>query len=387
MTLKNQKEKYSLPSDITYLNMAYSAPLSKEAEKVGIDALKKKSTTYVIKGDDFFNPVEVLKKRFAELVGATNPQSIAIIPSVSYGMATVANNVCLQEDDEVIVVGEQFPSNYYTWKRLTDRFNAKLITVSAPETETNRGKQWNENILAAINDKTALVAMPNVHWADGTLFDLKSIREKTKRHNALLIIDGTQSVGALTINVDELKPDALVCAGYKWLMGPYALGVAYFGEHFYNGVPIEENWINRKDSENFAGLVNYQSEYKEAANRFCMGEMSNFNLVPILTKTIEQLIEWTPAAIQNYCNEITQEAIADLREMHCYIEDDNFRAKHLFGIKLADTMDMESLQEQFKLNQVVVSVRGNYVRVSPHLYNTKEDLEKLVQCFRLAISF
>ena len=73
--------------------------------------------------------------------------------------------------------------------------------------------------------------------------------------------------------------------------------------------------------------------------------------------------------------------------MHCYIEDDNYRAKHLFGVKLADTMDMETLQEQFKLNQVVVSVRGNYVRVSPHLYNTKEDLEKLVQCFRLAISF
>lgn len=387
MTLKNQKEKYSLPSDITYLNMAYSAPLSKEAEAIGIEALKKKSTPYVIKGDDFFKPVEVLKKRFAELVGASNSQSIAIIPSVSYGMATVANNVCLQEGDEVIVFGEQFPSNYYTWKRLTDRFNAKLITVSAPETETNRGKLWNENILAAINEKTALVAMPNVHWADGTLFDLKTIRQKTKDHQALLIIDGTQSVGALPINIDKLKPDALVCAGYKWLMGPYALGVAYFGEHFYNGVPIEENWINRKDSENFAGLVNYQSEYKEAANRFCMGEMSNFNLVPMLTKTIEQLIEWTPKAIQEYCDEITKEAAADLREMHCYIEDDNYRAKHLFGIKLADTMDMESLQEQFKLNQVVVSVRGNYVRVSPHLYNTKEDLEKLVQCFRLAISF
>lgn len=387
MTLKNQKEKYSLPSDITYLNMAYSAPLSKEAEAIGIEALKKKSTPYVIKGDDFFKPVEVLKKRFAELVGASNSQSIAIIPSVSYGMATVANNVCLQEGDEVIVVGEQFPSNYYTWKRLTDRFNAKLITVSTPETETNRGKLWNENILAAINEKTALVAMPNVHWADGTLFDLKTIRQKTKDHQALLIIDGTQSVGALPINIDKLKPDALVCAGYKWLMGPYALGVAYFGEHFYNGVPIEENWINRKDSENFAGLVNYQSEYKEAANRFCMGEMSNFNLVPMLTKTIEQLIEWTPLAIQEYCDEITKEAAADLREMHCYIEDDNYRAKHLFGIKLADTMDMESLQEQFKLNKVVVSVRGNYVRVAPHLYNTKEDLEKLVQCFRLAISF
>ena len=387
MALNNQKEKYSLPQDITYLNTAYSAPLSKEAEQIGIDALKKKSTPYVVTGDLFFKPVEVLKQRFATLIGASNHQSIAIIPSVSYGIATVANNVCLKEGDEVIVVGEQFPSNYYSWKRLTDRFNARLITVSAPDTEKNRGQQWNENILAAINKKTALVAMANVHWADGTLFDLQAIRTKTTASNALLIIDGTQSVGALPINVDELKPDALICAGYKWLMGAYALGVAYFGERFNNGIPIEENWINRKDSENFARLVNYEAEYKEGANRFCMGEMSNFNLVPILTNTIEQLIEWKPENIQTYCDEITQEAISDLREMHCYIETDNYRSKHLFGVKLADSMDMEKLQEEFSENKIYVSIRGNYVRVSPHLFNTKEDLEKLVQCFRLAISF
>ncbi len=383
----HQKDKYSLPEDITYLNVAYSAPLSKEAEAIGIAALKRKSIPYSVTAEDFFKPVEVLKQRFATLIKAKNSQSIAIIPSVSYGIASVANNICLKEGDEIIVVGEQFPSNYYTWKRLTEKYNAKLITISAPDTEKNRGKQWNEKILAAINKKTALVAMPNVHWADGTLFNLKTIRTSTTNNNALLIIDGTQSVGALPFDVNEIKPDALICAGYKWLMGSYALGVAYFGEYFNNGIPIEENWINRKNSENFAGLVNYEAEYKEAANRYCVGEMSNFNLVPILTKTIEQLIEWKPENIQNYCQQITQEAVEDLREMHCYIEDDTYRSKHLFGVKLADNMDMKKLQEELLNNKIYVSVRGSYVRVSPHVYNTKEDLEKLVNCFRLAVSF
>jgi selenocysteine lyase/cysteine desulfurase len=387
MIQSHQKDKFSLPEDITYLNMAYSAPLSNEAEEIGIAALKRKSIPYSVTAEDFFNPAEILKQRFAELIGAKNSQSIAIIPSVSYGIASVANNICLKEGDEIIVVGEQFPSNFYTWKRLTEKYDAKLITISAPDTENNRGKQWNENILTAINSKTALIAMPNVHWADGTLFDLKAIRKKTTIHDALLIIDGTQSVGALSFLINEINPDALICAGYKWLMGSYALGLAYFGDHFNNGIPIEENWINRKDSENFAGLVNYQDEYKEAANRYCMGELSNFNLVPILTRTIEQLIEWKPENIQNYCQKITQEAIEDLREMHCFIEDDNYRSKHLFGVKLADNMDMERLQEEFKSNKIYVSVRGNYIRISPHVYNTKEDLEKLVNCFRLAVSF
>jgi selenocysteine lyase/cysteine desulfurase len=382
-----QKEKYSLPEDITYLNTAYSAPLSKEAELIGINALKEKSRPYNNTGADFFEPIEKLKTLFAELIDAPDPQSIAVIPSVSYGISIVANNVCLKEGDEIVVIGEQFPSNIYAWKRVANKYKALVKTVDAPDTPRNRGQLWNENLLDAITEKTAVIAIPNVHWADGTIFDLKAVRKKATENNALLIIDGTQSVGAFPFSIQEIKPDALVCAGYKWLMGPYALGIAYFGEHFNNGTPLEENWINRKNSENFAGLVNYEDDYKEGAYRYNMGEMSNFNLVPILTKTIEQLIEWTPESIQTYCEKITSEAIEELRIMHCFIEEDEYRAKHLFGIKLADNMDMEKLQDEFKDNNIFVSVRGEYIRVSPHVFNTKEDLQKLVNCFRLCVSF
>jgi len=382
-----QKDNYTLDEDVTYLNTAYSAPLSKEAEQIGIEALSKKCRPNEYNGSDFFEPAEKLKALFAQLIDVSDPQNIAIIPSVSYGIATVANNIKLKYGDEILVVGEQFPSNFYSWKRIADKYGAQIITISAPENMTNRGKVWNENILEAINENTALIAMANVHWADGTIFNLKAIRKKTTENNALLIIDGTQSIGALPFSVKELKPDAVICTGYKWLMGSYALGLAYYGEYFNEGIPIEENWINRKNSEDFSGLVNYEDHYKEAANRYNMGEMSNFNLVPILTKTIEQIIEWTPESIQNYCNEITKEAIEDLRLMNCFIEEDEFRAKHLFGIKLADNMDIDRLQEEFKANNVYVSIRGEYVRVSPHVFNTKVDLEKLVNCFRLCVSF
>ena len=382
-----QKDKFSLPENITYLNTAYSAPLSRAAEKTGIAALKKKCNPSVYTVDDFFKPVEELKTLFARLIAAPDPKSIAIIPSVSYGIANVANNICLKANDEIVVVGEQFPSNVYSWKRIADKYGAEIISVNTPDTYKNRGKLWNEKILDAINKRTALVAMPNVHWADGTLFDLKAIRKKTTDNNALLIIDGTQSVGALPFSVKEIQPDAVICAGYKWLMGPYSIGLAYYGEHFNDGIPIEENWINRKESENFSNLVNYRDEYKEGANRYSVGEMSNFNLVPMLTCTVKQLLEWEPENIQDYCNKITGEAIEELREMHCFIEEDAYRAKHLFGVKLADNMDMERLQEELRDSNIIVSVRGNYIRVSPHVFNTKEDLEKLVNCFRLSISF
>jgi len=382
-----QKDKYKLDNDVTYLNTAYSAPLSIEAERIGLKALSNKCKPYELNSSDFFEPVEKLKTLFAQLIDAPNPQNIAIIPSVSYGIATVANNVCLKKGDEILVVGEQFPSNLYAWKRIADKYAAKVITISAPECTNNRGEVWNEKIITAINKNTALIAIPNVHWVDGTIFNLKAIRKKTTKNKALLIIDGTQSVGALPFSVNEIKPDAIICAGYKWLMGSYALGLAYYGDYFNEGTPIEENWINRKNSEDFTGLVNYEDQYKEAANRYNMGEMSNFNLVPVLTKTIEQLLEWTPESIQAYCDEITKEAIDDLRLMSCFIEEDQFRAKHLFGIKLADNMDINKLQEEFNANKVIVSIRGEHVRVSPHVFNTKDDLQTLVNCFRLCVSF
>ena len=387
MINKPQKEKYSLPEDIVYLNTAYSAPLSKEAEEIGINALKEKSKPYNNTGNDFFEPVEKLKSLFANLIDAPDPQNIAIIPSVSYGISIVANNIHLDEGDEIIVMGEQFPSNIYAWKRVADKYKGVIKTIDAPDETSNRGQLWNKKILDAITDKTAIVAIPNIHWTDGTIFNLQAIREKATANNALLIIDGTQSIGAFDFSINEIKPDALICAGYKWLMGPYALGVAYFGEYFNNGIPLEENWINRKNSEDFAGLVNYEDDYKEGAYRYNMGEMSNFNLVPMLTKTIAQLIEWTPNSIQKYCENISKEAIEELRIMNCFIEDDNYRAKHLFGIKLADNMDIEKLQDEFNSNKVFVSIRGEYIRVSPHVFNTKEDFQTLVNCFRLCISF
>lgn len=377
-----QKDKFKLSEEVTYLNTAYMAPLLRESERIGIEALSKKCTPYEYTGADFFEPTKKIKQLFAQLIDTPNPQDIAIIPSVSYGIATVANNIDLKAGDEILVIGEQFPSNIYSWKKIAQTADAVIKIVTAPNPTESRGKVWNESILDAINDQTALIAMPHTHWADGTQFDLKTIRQKLDQHNALLIIDGTQSIGALPFSVNEINPDALICAGYKWLFGAYGLGLAYYGPYFNNGNPIEENWINRLDSNNFAALVNYQEKYEPGAQRYCMGEMSNFNLLPILTSAIEQLIEWKPENIQEYCHQITKSAIHELRDLGCFIEEDAYRSKHLFGVKLPTSIDIEKLKVEFEKSKIYVSFRGEYIRVSTHLFNTKEDLARLVECFK-----
>lgn len=381
--LSCQSALFDLPQDIHYINCAYMSPQLKSVTETGMVALQRKTQPHLITGADFFEPLNYVQSLFARLIHCAEPHRIAIVPSVSYGIANAASNIPLQPGQHILLAEEQFPSNYFEWKKVADRVGATIQIISPTDSPT-RGKSWNEYLLESINNQTAVVALGHVHWADGTLFDLKAIRERTKAVGAYLIIDGTQSVGALPFDVSVFQPDALVCGGYKWLFGPYSLGLAYYGERFDHGTPIEENWINRKNSDQFQTLSDYESAYRPFATRYSVGEKSNFVLLPMLTKALEQILLWHPENIQDYCESIAQEAIAALQSLGCSIEQSPFRAHHLIGVRLPQRIDLAQLKMALKANQVFVSMRGNSIRVAPHVYNDASDFEALVRCFHLA---
>lgn len=374
--MNNQADKFELDKDVSYLNGAYMSPLLSKVASIGYKQVQAKLKPYSITGEDFFTHVSALTKSFGNLINAPF-ERIALIPSVSYGMATIAKNVKLH-DKEILLLEDQFPSNVYPWQELQQTQGAKIKTVKAPNEWQNRGKLWNQYILEAISKDTGLVAMPHTHWADGTLFDLKAIRKRTNEVGALLIIDGTQSVGALPFDVDELHPDALICAGYKWLLGPYGLGLAYYGPAFDNGQPIEQNWINRFESHNFAALVDYNSNYQPGAMRYSVGEQSNFIIVPMLLSAIEQILEWSVNNIQEYCQTITQEPLNKLKDNGFWVEDLEFRGAHLFGVRKKG-LAVEKVKLELENNNIFVSIRGDSIRVSPNVYNSQNQIEKFVE--------
>ena len=379
--MKHQKHLFSLPEDVTYINGAYMSPQLKSVTEIGLESVIRKNNPTAIAPSDFFTNRTIIKQRFASLIDAPDYQNCAIIPSVSYGIATAVKNISLQKGDEILLIDEQFPSNVYAWREKANRTGAQIQIVTPPDTFENRGKRWNEKILEAINSKTKVVAMGHIHWADGTLFDLVTIRKRAHEVGAKLIIDGTQSIGALPFSVKEIQPDALIAGGYKWLLGPYSIGMAYYADTFNDGQPLEYNWINRKNSEDFSQLVNYQDEYQPKADRFSVGESSNFILVPMQIRAIEQLLEWGIQNIQDYCASISSKAIQELRAKGCFIEDENYRSKHLFGVYLPDHLTMDTVKKRFRESGISVGIRGDAIRVAPHLYNTEADFEKFVSCF------
>ncbi|HVS64037.1 MAG TPA: aminotransferase class V-fold PLP-dependent enzyme [Thermoanaerobaculia bacterium] len=384
--LSCQRARFQLPEGAHYLNCAYMAPLAREVEAAGIAGIARRRNPADIPASSFFDEADRARVLFARLIDSPDPRRVAILGSVSYGIASVASNVRLDAASNVVVPGEQFPSNYYAWSRRCAETGASLRVVAAPAACAGRGAAWNHRVLEAIDARTAVVALGNVHWSDGTLFDLHAIRRRSREVGALLVVDGTQSVGALPLSVRELEPDALICAGYKTLFGPYSVALGYFGEALLQGRPLEDNWITRRDSDDFAGLVSYRDEYREGAIRYDAGEHSSEILLPMMTSALEMVLEWRPERVQDYCRSVTAEPLERARELGYWVEDEDRRIANLFGLRPPQGVSLDRLRDELARRQVSVSVRGSAIRVSPHVYNAAEDLEALVAALEATAS-
>ena len=180
----------------------------------------------------------------------------------------------------------------------------------------------------------------------------------------------------MPLDIRAIDPDFVVAPTYKWLLGPYAMGFLYVAPRWREGRPIEENWLNRKGSENFAGLVDYETDYQPGARRFDMGERANFQLMPMTKTALEQLAEWDieniAATLQTKTDAIAQRAT----RLGLTVSDSNLRAPHFLGVRFPDGVP-EGLLEQLAKEHVYVSLRGTSMRVTPHLYNTDEDVDRL----------
>jgi selenocysteine lyase/cysteine desulfurase len=375
--MKNQKHLFQLPDDIHYLNCGYMSPLLKSVEEKGIEGIRRKRNPISIRPVDFFTQVDELRHKFGRMVNCP-PSQVALNPAVSYGMNSVMTNIPYIKGQHALTISEEFPSCYYSAKRWCIRHGAELRVISRKEDIPQKGKEWNERILDAINRDTAFVVMSSVHWMNGTKFDLASIGQRCREVGAKLIIDGSQSVGALPIDIKKFNIDALICAAYKWLMGPYSTALTYIHEDFNDGIPLEESWMTRSNAKRFDRLTDYVEGYKPGAARFDVGQSSNFISVPMLNEALDQLLKWGIHDIQEYCRGLSAPLLTFFREKSGQVDDEIHRAHHLMGMHLPEGTDGEAVVKSLQDRKVYVSLRGRNIRISVNVFNTKADIKELM---------
>lgn len=373
-----QRELFDIPRDITYLNCAYMSPLLREVREVGLRALARKSEPWTITPPDFFRDAADARTLFAALIGGAS-SDIAIVPSVSYGMAVAVANLPLGPGQKVLLLSEEFPSVIYPWRERAREVGAETVLIPRPTDD-----DWTAAVLEAIDGRTAVAALPVCHWTDGGLLDLRAISSRLREVGASLAVDATQSLGALPFDLHRIRPDFLVAAAYKWLLGPYTLGFLYVAPRWQSGRPIEHNWIAREASEDFSGLVNYRDAYQPGARRFDQGEPPFVPSLPMAVAALRQIQTWGVAGISASLAAITTEIAGRAASMGLGAVPDDRRAPHYLGLRFPGGVPA-GLGERLAAHRVFVSTRGRSLRVTPHLYNDAEDVERFFHALGTAL--
>jgi selenocysteine lyase/cysteine desulfurase len=376
--LGSQRHLFEVPEEVAYFNTANMSPLLGSVREAGGHGLARRAAPWLIKAADWFDDVERLRGSYARILGS-GADAVALIPATSYGLAVAARNVAATPDDQVVVLAEEYPSNYYTWRRFCVRTGAELVVA-----QRERGGTWTEAVLAQINDRTRVLAVPVVHWTDGSLLDLEAVVPVARRAGAVVAIDASQSLGAMPFAVNELRPDFVVSVGYKWLLGPVGIGCLYVDEGHLDGEPLEENWINRSGSDDFAALVDYSERYRPGARRFDVGQRSNFGLVPMAIAAAEQLLNWTIDAVATSLRVLTDQIAQRVSDLGLATFGPDQRGPHMLGIELPRER-ARAITSRLTDKGVVASVRGSSLRISPHLHTTQHDVDRLLELLTAAV--
>jgi selenocysteine lyase/cysteine desulfurase len=381
-----QRHLFDIPNDVAYLNCAYMSPLMKAAVEAGTVALTRKAHPWEITPEKFFTGADEFRAIAAQFVGAS-ADDIAIVSSASYGIATAAKNLPVKKGQSILVLEEQFPSNYYSWQRRAEETGAALKIVPWPANPANH--DWTAAVLESLTSEVAIAALPHVHWTSGGMLDLARIGQACRKLGAALVLDLTQSLGALPFRVgmnddNGVQPDFAVAAGYKWMLAPYSVGLLYVAPKWQNGRPLEENWIQRAGARDFSNLILYTKHYDDGARRFDMGERSNFALLPAAVRAMQQLLEWNVAQISETIGALNRRMAEAALDAGFYAPAEPLRAPHYLALR-RQTQIPKELPEILAREKVFVSVRGSSIRVTPHVYNTVEDCDRLIACLRLAL--
>jgi selenocysteine lyase/cysteine desulfurase len=323
---------------------------------------------------DFFADAEKIRTSAAELFGG-EADGYAIVPAVSYGISTAARVIepQLGPEDSILILEEGFPSNVLPWIRVARERGTKVIKVTTPA-----DGNWTKAIIDRIDRSVKVMALFTCHWTNGAYIDLVSIREAIDKSDIFLVIDATQSLGAMPFALEQVKPDFLVSAGYKWLLCPYGFSLMYVSDRWRNSRPLEESWQAREKAEDFGSLANSSDNYMAGSRRFDVGQKGTSTILPGVLAAFEQIKDWGVDQIADSLVEINNRIAHHLSSLGFQLPDKSMRSPHMFGAIIPGRFN-GNLVEELRAKKIYVSQRGDSIRFSPHLHISEDDIWHLME--------
>jgi len=365
---------FDIPEEIAYFNCAYNAPQLNATRMELQRGADSKSEPWKRTVASFFDDADMIRSLAANLFGG-DADGYAVIPAASYGLSTAARAVepQLRKGDRILVVADEFPSGVLPWMKTARETGAVLTTVPAPASGG-----WAQAILECLTDAVKVVALSTCHWTSGTVIDLFPVARRCRELGCLLVVDATQSLGAMPFAMDEIQPDFLVAAGYKWLLCPYGFGLMYVSERWRNARPLEETWISRDNARDFTSLADYSEGYLPGARRFDVGETCVPTTLPGTIKALQQIAEWGVDRIAATLAEKNLRILEAMEGLGFAVPSPAERCPHMFGAQMPAVCATDPVG-RLKQKNIFISQRGNSIRIAPHVYVDEHDIERLVK--------
>lgn len=364
---------FDIPDGVTYLNCASLCPLLLSARQAAMNALVQRSRPWSIKkaDADFLIPNEA-RGMFARLI-SSRPENIAIVGSSSQGVSVAANNISVGRGQLIVAPERQHPANVLAWSTLAESTGANFVRVPRPT-----GGDWTAPLLSAIDERTAVVAVPQCDWSDGMIVDLDTVARRARLVGAALVVDATQSIGVLPFDVTIIDPDFVVCSTFKWLLGPTSLAMLYVAPRWQHGRPLEHHGINRVgflDPDRHALGLDVGREFLPNAERFDSSQRGNLVQLAQLNAGLQQVLEWGGDAIARRLAPLAERARLRAQSLGLSTIARRHGVEHIVGLQFAGTVPAD-MSSWLASHGVHASIRGGLLRLSPHLYNTIEDIDR-----------
>lgn len=374
--LASQRTLFKIPSHICYLNAASYSPLPIRTLEAGRAAVLRKGSPWTLPASFASQQNERARAAAARLINA-EPSDIALTPSISYGVATAAKLLTIPRGTRVIVLESDHSSPVLEWHARADAQGFSVETVQQPS-----DGDWTSAVLAAIERSGAapvsLASISSVHWSDGGLIDIAKVGAALRRQGAAFLIDATQGVGVLAMDVTRLDPDFVLFPTYKWVLGPYGRAFLYVAKRHQGGIPLEQTSAGRRDVRAENAVYFTDLNYVPDARRFDMGERDYFISMEMASIGMEMLAEWGASAVVQRLAMLTERIAEGVRDIGVSVPDAQLRAPHILSLAFKGGIPA-GLIEGLASEGVYVAPRLGRMRVSPHVYNDEADADRFVE--------
>jgi len=380
--LASQRHLFDLPREVCYLNAASWGPLPREAMEAGRAGVALKGRPWATQPDHPAQQYERARRAAARVVNA-DPDDVALVPSVSYGVATAGKLLQPAVGSRVLLLADDHASPVLEWRTRAVRqdFAVEIVAVADDH-------NWTAALLQAIEragaPPVALASISSVHWSDGCAVDLDCVAAALRRHGAALLVDATHSAGVMPIDVTTLDPDFLVFPTYKWVLGPYGRAFLYVAKRWQGGEPLEQTAAARRAVNAEHTLYMRDMAYVDGARRFDMGERDHFISLEMASIGLELVATWGAAAVAERLRMLTDQLADALRNTGVHMPDAQVRAPHVLSLGFPGGMPA-GLVDRLAAAQVYAAPRLGRLRISPHVYNDDLDIVRFVECFGRAV--